>query len=90
MGGNGNDLPSPLAFINTPEFSQTVESMTRGLLESLTNGGGFPQVNRKKSNKTENDEKNKTKDLVLELPVSLEDLYRGKKKKIVRTIGRNF
>ena len=51
MGGNGNDLPSPLAFINTPEFSQTVESMTRGLLESLTKGGGYPQLNKKKPNK---------------------------------------
>ena len=90
MGGNGNDLPSPLAFINTPEFSQTVESMTRGLLESLTNGGGFPQVNRKKSNKTENDEKNKTKDLVLELPVSLEDLYRGKNKKVTVKRKRSY
>ena len=93
MGGNGNDLPSPLAFINTPEFSQTVESMTRGLLESLSNGGGYPQLNKKKSTKsktTENDGKNKTKDLILELPVTLEDVYRGKNKKVTVKRKRSY
>ena len=36
--GNVDDNQSPFSFLNTPEFSQTVESMTQGLLSTLSQG----------------------------------------------------
>ena len=98
IGNNENsDVPSPFSFLNSPEFSQTVESMTRGLLSTLTQGS--TTSNRRKRNRMvkkdaeeeeECDKKNRTKDLVLELPVSLEDMYRGKNKKITVKRKRSY
>ena len=50
IGNNENsDVPSPFSLLNSPEFSQTVESMTRGLLSTLTQGS--TTSNRRKRNR---------------------------------------
>ena len=100
-GAGAGDAQSPFSFLNSPEFTQTVECMTRGLLSSLSNGSmGTPNSNnkRKRENKRlqteegEDDEEQemKTKDLVLELPVTLEDMHRGKNKKITVKRKRSY
>ena len=56
------------------EFSETVGNLTKGLLQKLQ---------EVEPNEKMEDEKRRTKDLILKFPVSLEDLYRGKNKKVV-------
>ena len=86
---------NPFNFINSPEFSQTVEQISRGLLQSLSSNLNSDIVNDNKNNRTcslqkkETNQK-KTKNLILELAVSLEDLYRGKNKKITVKRKRTY
>ena len=92
-GSNENEeFNSPLSFMNSPEFSQTVENMTRGLLQSLSSSNFDSKINLKSEmNRNDcNNESNKTKDLVLELPVTLEELYRGKNKKVTVKRKRSY
>ena len=72
---------NPFNFINSPEFSQTVEQISRGLLQTLSSNLNSDIVNDNKNNRTCSLQKNetnqkKTKNLILELAVILEDLYR--------------
>ena len=71
--GNGT------SFMNSPEFSKTVEYLTKGLMENFSNEKMTPKASHKK--RTVNTE-NRTKDLILELPITLEEFYCGKTKKI--------
>ena len=70
--GNGS------SFMNSPEFSKTVEYLTKGLIENFSNNQTTPKSSHKRTVNTEN----RTKDLILELPITLEEFYRGKTKKI--------
>ena len=67
------------SFMNSPEFSKTVEYLTKGLMENFSNDKMTPKASHKK--RTVNTE-NRTKDLILELPITLEEFYRGKLKKL--------
>ena len=78
------------SIFNSPEFTQSMESMTRVLLNTLNNGNNS---NNNNCNDCTNNRTNpitkkttienvcKTKNLILQLPVTLEELYRGKEKK---------
>ena len=80
---------NPFNFMNSPEFTSTVENMTRGLLQSLSsnipNAPKDSKYNHIDNSLFTNDKDNtntkRTKNLVLELAVSFEDLYKGKNKK---------
>ena len=71
--GNGS------SFMNSPEFSKTVELLTKGLMDNFANDQMTSRSSHKK--RTVNTE-NRTKDLILELPITLEEFYHGKTKKI--------
>ena len=88
---NDNQLGSPLAFLNSPEFTDTVNSMTRNLLQSLTAPIDQANTNNFSLPVDENTSKTpRTRDLVLELNVTLEDLYRGKTKKVTVKRKRTY
>ena len=83
---NNQESSSPLSFLNSPEFTNTVQSVTRGLFDNLSS-----QIKYDDCDVTESDllvakqppSKNRTRNLVLELPVTLEELYIGKRKKVI-------
>jgi len=76
------------SIFNSPEFTQSMESMTRALLNTLNNtstsnnssncgsANGTNLISKNTSNTC------RTKNLILQLPVTLEELYRGKQKKV--------
>ena len=82
---NNPESSAPLSFLNSPEFTNTVQSVTRGLFDNLSS-----QIKYDDCDVTESDllvtkppSKNRTRNLVLELPVTLEELYMGKRKKVI-------
>ena len=90
MDPNSPSPANPFNFMNSPEFTSTVENMTRGLLQSLSsNIPNSPKDSKYKNinnslftHNNDNTNIKRTKNLVLELAVSLEDLYKGKNKKV--------
>ena len=74
--GDSEGLLSNL--FNSNEFAQTFESIARGVLQKIQEPPPTPVMLQDQDQITR-----RTKDLVLEFPVSLLDLYRGKNKKIV-------
>ena len=79
------------SIFNSPEFTQSMESMTRALLNTLNNTSNSNNSsncgNANSTSSTNLISKNtnstcRTKNLILQLPVTLEELYRGKQKKV--------